>query len=496
MLTRISPFLLACTVLIGAISSGAGPCVLRADDARRPNLLIIQTDEHNFRTLGCYRRQLSYEQAHVWGRGVRVETPHIDSLATDGAICTRFYAASPVCTPSRASLMSGLYPQATGSPSNNLPLNGNLVTFAEILRRQGYVTGYVGKWHLDGPAKPGWAPRRKFGFEDNRYMFNRGHWKKFEKTADGARVAAVNNQKKPTYGLDGADEETFSTDFLTSRTLEILKAAKGKPFCVMLSLPDPHGPNTVRAPYDTKYQNFVFQKPASMTATLARDAVIPGWNQQNGKLLKKINQQSMAKYFGMVRCIDDNVGRLLKYLDDAGLRQNTIVVFTSDHGDMMCEHCRLNKGLPYETSARIPFVVRYPQGGTAGKVIKTAYTTADFAPTVLSLMGVKENLPAFHGRNGAADFASAEAEVTSDRVVYIRNAGGRWVAGIDRRFKLVLSTADRPWLFDLEADPDELVNAYNAPEHQATAQRLMKALMAQMKQFKEPALNGGGLKLK
>ena len=90
--------------------------------ADTPNVIIIQTDEHNLRTLGCYRDQMSPEQAFVWGKGNKVDTPQIDSLAKDGLICTNYFASSPVCTPSRASLVSGLYPQATGSPSNNMPL--------------------------------------------------------------------------------------------------------------------------------------------------------------------------------------------------------------------------------------------------------------------------------------------------------------------------------------------------------------------------------------
>ena len=99
-----------------------------------PNVIIIQTDEHNLRTLGCYREQMSQDQAFIWGKNVFVETPHIDSLAKDGLICTNYFAASPVCTPSRASWVSGLYPQATGSPSNNMPLNDSIITFAEVLR--------------------------------------------------------------------------------------------------------------------------------------------------------------------------------------------------------------------------------------------------------------------------------------------------------------------------------------------------------------------------
>ena len=147
---------LACASGIAAIGQ-----VSLAGKSKQPNLLIIHTDEHNFRTLGCYREQLSDDQAFVWGKGVKVDTPHIDSIAHDGALCTSYYAASPVCTPSRASFISGLYPEATGSPVNDMPLNDGLVTFAEILKSRGYSTSYVGKWHLDGDAKPGFAPRRK-----------------------------------------------------------------------------------------------------------------------------------------------------------------------------------------------------------------------------------------------------------------------------------------------------------------------------------------------
>ena len=120
----------------------------------KPNVLILHTDEHNFRTLGCYRALLAKEEAFVWGDGVAVATPNIDSLARRGALCDRFYAASPVCTPSRASFVTGRYPQNTGAPINDRPMRDDVVTFAEVLRRNGYATGYAGKWHVDGPARP------------------------------------------------------------------------------------------------------------------------------------------------------------------------------------------------------------------------------------------------------------------------------------------------------------------------------------------------------
>ncbi len=463
---------------VGSTALGAKPT--------KPNLLIIHTDEHNFRTLGCYRAQLSEDQACVWGKDVKVDTPHIDSLARDGALCTSHYAASPVCTPSRASLISGLYPIATGAPSNNLPLNDDLVSFAEILRRNGYATSYVGKWHLDGPAKPGWAPKRQFGFSDNRYMFNRGHWKMFEDTSDGPRVKARDGKDKPSYGIDVADKASFATDFLTDKVLEIIERDKDKPFCVLLSLPDPHGPNSVRAPYDTMYADLEFKNPRTMDADAA---TMPKWVNLGKGAVKSLNQTQMQQYFGMVRCIDDNVGRMLKDLESRGLAKNTIVVFTADHGDLMGEHKKHNKGLPYETSACVPFVIRFPGRIASGKVIRTAQTNADFAPTILAMMGFAGQLPDCHGGDVSADFVSPAKEVRDEnRIVYFTNSGSQWVAAVSDRYKLVLSPKDRPWLFDLEKDPDELINFFDNPEYEAIAGKLMTELKAQLKRYGDPAL--------
>jgi arylsulfatase A-like enzyme len=473
---------LACAAGIASIGSAS-----LAGNAKQPNLLIIHTDEHNFRTLGCYRELMTPDQAYVWGKGVKVDTPNIDSLARDGAIATSYYAASPVCTPSRAALVSGLYPVHTGSPSNDMPMHDGLVTFAEILRRNGYATSYLGKWHLDGDEKPGFAPARKFGWDDNRYMFNRGHWKKLAENASGPRVASLDKKGKPSYDLGDADEKTFTTDFLCDRTLEIIARDKAKPFCVMVSIPDPHGPNTVRAPYDTMFEHLHFENPRTMDVD---EGTMPDW--VNGEV-DKLNQAQMARYFGMVKCIDDNVGKILHYLKSRGLDQNTIVVFTSDHGDLMGEHKKHNKGLPYETSACIPFIIRYPGKIPPGKVVHTAQCNVDFAPMALSLMGIKNGWPEFHGKDTSPDFLSPAKEVNGDRIVYLTNAGGRWVAAASDRYKLVLSPSDDPWLFDLQNDPDELVNFYTNPEYRPVAERMQAELVEQMKRYGEPALGKGNL---
>lgn len=228
--------------------------------AEPQNLLIIQTDEHHFNTLGCYG-------------GSVVETPNIDWIAKHGALCNSFYATTPVCSPSRASLVTGLYPQKTPVTTNNIPLSGSMITFAELLRRQGYATGYAGKWHLDGVGKPQWAPERNFGFVDNRFMFNRGHWKKFVDTPTGPQVGA-RDDKGPTYALNDADEKTFSTDWLCDKAIDFIEQHQGQPFCYMVSLPDPHGPNTVRPPYNTMFADAMVELPATL---VRKPHEIPAW---------------------------------------------------------------------------------------------------------------------------------------------------------------------------------------------------------------------------
>ncbi|MEM8736450.1 MAG: sulfatase [Planctomycetota bacterium] len=489
-------------LFMATCSQATGMPARAVADEGQLNLLIIQTDEHNFRTLGCYRNSMSQEQALIWGPEAFVETPAIDSIARRGALCTSFYATSPVCTPSRASFFTGRYPQHTGSPQNDLPLDSRMVTFAQVLAEQGYRTGYAGKWHLDGAGKPQWAPRRQFGFADNRFMFNRGHWKKFELTSDGAQVGARKNGK-PNYNLDGADEKTFSTDWLTDRAIDFITQESDQPFCYHLSLPDPHGPNTVRAPYDTMFSNMRIRPPLTFSKTTNN----PKWAPASGRNGSgAFRADLMAKYFGMVRCIDDNVARILKTLEQRGILEKTVIVFTSDHGDLCFEHGRLNKGIPYEASAKIPFIIAAPGKVTRSNVISEALGTVDFLPTVLDLLGV----PKPDGVQGRSFFnlltqrsEDAQRKLTEEagsgdwgRTTILRNAGTKpsWIAAVQDRFKLVLSVSDHPWLFDLDEDPDELRNFMDEPSYAPAASKLALSIRDYAAKFGEPHLKHTKLK--
>ena len=442
---------------------------LKGNPPKQYNLLVIQTDEHHFKTLGCYGGKI-------------VKTPNIDWIAKNGAIATSFYATTPVCSPSRGSLMSGKYPQHTPVTNNNIKLGDDIVTFAEVLRRKGYATGYAGKWHLDGGGKPQWEPKRRFGFEDNRFMFNRGHWKKFEDTREGPRVGSQRNGR-PSYDVDGADEKSFSTDWLTNKVVEFVNTNKGKSFCYMVSYPDPHGPNKVRSPYNTMYADAKVPIPRSIQKTLAQT---PKWGGRAGpRLTADTVRAIMPNYYGMVKCIDDNVGTILKTLRKHEILDRTVIVFTADHGDLCGEHGRLNKGVPYEGSARIPFLLHCPGKVPAGTVVDEALSCVDFLPTTLSLMGIK-TAGKEQGRDASALFKGQKTKWNDVSFIRSTSAGKPWLCVVTNNHKLVFSAVDEPWFYDLSKDPDEMDNRFGQAEYAGITKRLTHELLAYCKEFSDP----------
>ncbi|MFI3320412.1 MAG: sulfatase-like hydrolase/transferase [Rikenellaceae bacterium] len=445
----------------------------------RPNLLVIFTDEQNFRTIGAYREQLSEDAAEPWGKGTSVDTPNLDFLAHNGALCTSFYSPAPVSSPARSSFVSGFYPGKTHVVGNDILMNPEIETFAATLGKSGYATGYAGKWHLDGDDKPGWAPKRKFGFEDNRYMFNRGH-DKVIKEKNGVPEMGVNAQGKNLFA-SAADEKTFTTDYLGDKTVDFIKANSKKPFCYMVSIPDPHTPNTVRKPYDSKYADQSFAIPASEGR-----GNLPEWLKKLGKVgnAKKgslaHDPKGMAAYWGMVKCIDDNVGKILEALKAEGILDNTIIVFNSDHGDMLGEHGKDNKGIPFEGSAKVPFIVYYPDAIKAKTVMSYTMNSVDFTPTILSLMDVKSDID-YHGRDYSNILKTNSIPKGWNNTTI--SALGSWVMATDGRYKLIRSVTpagfveeNEPVLFDLKTDPLEMNNIFGGSKTKEIEKTLQKAI--------------------
>ncbi|WP_029489344.1 sulfatase-like hydrolase/transferase [Ochrovirga pacifica] len=456
--------------------------------AQKPNLVIIHTDEHNFRTLSCYRDNLPENEAYVWGKGLGVKTTNIDKIAKQGAICMNYYVTSPVCAPSRGSLISGLYRQHHGVTKNELPIKKNTKTIAHILSENGYATSYVGKWHLgDERKKYKFTETYKGGFLDNEFMMNKGHNPYFM-MKNGKVIGAMNDKKYES----AADKSNIvhATDFFVDKTIEIINRDHQQPFFVMVSIPDPHTPDYAKPPYNSLYNHLDLQAPETMSATSIKNR--PEWanNKKNDVSHEGFKPQKLKQYFGMVKHIDDRIGDILKTLDKLQISDNTILIFTSDHGDMFYEHGRMNKSVPYDAAMKVPFVIRYPKKIKAQKIIETVQNNVDFVPTMLGIMNIQTSV-AFDGDNNASDFLSKEAHVNRPNYIHVSSASNSWVALVNKKYKLILHKQYTPTLFDLDKDPHETTNVFNTKGYQKISEKLKDILIKRMKKHNEIAYHKG-----
>ena len=265
--------------------------------------------------------------------------------------------------------------------------------------------------------------------------------------------------------------------------LKFIDQNQNAPFFYVVSLPDPHDPNLVRAPYNTMYKNISFTLPESFHYKKVKSD--PKWRSSDPKIPDEQHiLKILPSYYGMVKCIDDNVGRLLTQLESLKLLDNTIILFSSDHGDMLGEHRRKNKGVPFEGSAKIPFLIHYPNGIAPGSVVRKAANATDWMETILSLAGV-QNRPITAGRDLIPLIKNPNLNVWDD-ITFLRIGG--WVAAFDSQYKLVLDTgkSTSPWLLDLKADPNESMNYINSPQHKKVVRHLAKKLQQYINDQNDP----------
>lgn len=448
----------------GALAALAATQPLGAAESSPPNLLLIHTDQQSLWTLSCYASELVDEPNY--GK-VLVQTPHLDSLAQDGARLTNFFTNSAVCTPSRGCLFTGRYPHAHGAYHNDLPMNRDEQTIARILQTHGYDTGYAGKWHLDGDAKPGFmSPDHAMGFADCTFMFNRGHWKKMEDTPDGP--------KANPYQLIG-DNETYTTDWLATKTIDFICKARTNPFFYAVSIPDPHTPFTVRPPYMTMYD------PADMVVP----RTFPGHNRNAPKQDESWLRTQKARYCGLVKCIDNNVGRILAALRDRQLLDRTVVVFTTDHGEYMGEHGLMGKNQWYRGAYRLPFLIRWPQRIQAALVLPQFISTVDVQSTLLELLGF-----APCGREQGHSFAGllqgSPAAWTDEVQIHHSSLNGAGLA--TPSYELVLRRSEPSLLFDRVRDPEQTRNLADDPAYATIRDELRAKIVAHHRATASPAL--------
>jgi arylsulfatase A-like enzyme len=406
---------------------------------RPPNVLFIMPDEWRGQALGCMGNP-------------DIKTPNIDQLASGGMLFRQTFANTPVCCPARANILTGTYTSRNGMLANDLRLNENIVTVADIYQHTGYRTGFIGKWHLDGgPRLPGFVPPgpRRHGFQywaanecNHNYFYN---WYFRDEN-----VPIVSEQYEP--------------EFWTDLAIEFLFQSQDKPFFLMLAPGAPHDPYLAPDKYMSLYD------PDKLTME-------PNWVEGTPGAGRK----EIAGYYAACTAVDDQVGRLLRVLHESGLEDNTIVLFSSDHGNMLGSQGKILKRKPWEESIRVPGVLRYPGVIPAGGKSDALFSHLDFAPTLLSLCGLPippemqgadiskisvgkvENGPAavyfqifgpYHGDGTEAGWRG----VRTARYLY-----ARWESG--------------PWLlYDLEKDPHELRNLVNDAAYSTQLRELDKNL--------------------
>jgi arylsulfatase A-like enzyme len=523
---------------------------------KHPNFLLIITDQQRADHLGCY------------GNSV-VQTPNIDALATAGTRFDRFYVATPICMPNRATLMTGRMPSLHGSRQNGIPLSLSATTFVDVLRAAGYETVLVGKCHLqsingtppvigmpqadanrikppehlceahksineqpryDQELPSTWARDPEFEPTIPYYGFNHvevaighgdkavGHYERWLKARhsdpDSLRGAknelAGNDFIAPQAWRTRMPEELYPTTFVAERTIDHLetyfRSDQRKPFFIQCSFPDPHHPFTPPGKYWEMYDPETIALPLSFNSG---ERPIPPHLQKlyeerelnksnrNGQRTFAISErearEATALTYGMITMIDDAIGKILARLVALGLESNTVIMFTTDHGDFMGDHQLLLKGaLHYRGLVRVPFIWHDPAATKKNIINSGLCGTLDIASTVLDRAG----LAGYNGMQGRSLLSAVKGDATGYDSLIIEEHQRRGYMGLENNFRARSLITDKhrltlyegvEWgeLYDLASDPDESNNLWDVSHAAKYRNDLTERLARKMMQLAE-----------
>jgi arylsulfatase A-like enzyme len=448
----------------------------------KPNILIIYPDQLRADAMGCDGNPV-------------IKTPHFDRLAQEGVRFEEAYTSFPLCTPFRSSLFTGKYNHSTGVFANHHPIPLTQEFLAERMKSNGYQTGYIGKWHLEGGAAPGFVPpgERRLGF-DHFVGFNRGHY----------------YQNSLFYRDSGRPYHCprYEPDYQTDHLLQFLghtQEANDTPFFAMICYGAPHFPfnmpdylKTLYRPEEVPLGPTVgdVELQRRVTAELVSKgfpAASGVWGIGNGEGVSYDDENAvrsyLAQYYGMIANVDHNVGVILNRLDALGLAEDTVVVLLSDHGDMAGEHgyrCGTKK-TPYRQVCRVPLLVRYPKRFPAGRRVPNLVdVSVDTMPTLLELCGIE--IPTSVQGTSYLPQLLGGSEPTRGEVYYEVNkelAGPERFPIPERGVRtpewLYTRTPDGPkLLIDRRNDPQERCNLVADPNHREQIALLESKLAAHM----------------
>ncbi len=486
----------------------------------RQNILLITSDQQHYDTIGLFNK--------------RIQTPALDRLAREGTTFTRAYCNTPVCSPSRGTIITGMYPAWHGCWTIGVKLPEDVPTVGHDFQTHGYHTSLIGKAHFQ-PLKDG--PGDQHSIECQPILRDLDFWRNFQgpwygfkhvetcrNHADEAHAGGhygawmednglknwadyfVKPDPKTGYGSSPCKEGTWElpeefhyTKWTADRTIaDMEKSVKeGKPFMTWASFHDPHPPYLVSRPWDTMYDpadmpigSFVEgefdDKPPHFGMTRDRNAdwkvfQEPGGNAVHGGHChvhdpEKLRKQ-MAIYYGMISFMDREIGRILDTLDRLGIAENTLVVFSTDHGHFLGQHGLIAKGpFHYEDLLKVPFIVRQPGKVPGNKVSTALQGLVDLAPTFLAASGLP--VPGrMQGVNQWDVWTGRKDKVREDVVIEFRHQPTtvHMRTYVTDRYKLTVYR-DKPFgeLFDLQEDPGELRNLWDVPAARDIKLQLMQ----------------------
>jgi len=357
-------------------------CYINAQ--KKANLVLIIADQWRGDALGCMNKE-------------PVKTPNLDKLSSEGICFSNAVSSYPVSSPARAMMMTGMYPthnkvvhncNSDSAPYSN-ELSQSAVCWSDILKREGYSTAYIGKWHLDSPHQPyvntsnnkgstAWnewcKPERRHGFD---------YW---------VAYGTYDDHLKPMYWNTTAPRDSFyyvnqwGPEYETNLAIDYLNKQKGtnKPFAMVISMNPPHtGYNLVPEQYKNMYSGLDIEELCEGHSDIP----------PKGSLYGNYFRDNIRNYYACISGVDENIGRIMKQLKENDQWENTIVVFASDHGVCMGNHQQIGKNIYYEEAMRIPLIISWPKKLKSRKDEKTMISFADLYPTLLSLMGYRKDIP-------------------------------------------------------------------------------------------------------
>ena len=504
------------SVLVIALVLGGSHAAETNRPATKPvNLLFIMTDQQRWDAMSCAGNPV-------------LKTPHLDQLARQGARFTSFYSACPVCVPARTAIFTGHSIESNHVLDNNdarLENEPPYLSFDQLLLRNGYQGEYHGKFHspyklamdytrpvrwLNGKRPAGCksdlseadaykaylaehVPQRPL--EPGELLQRFGVYHPIPLDENYGKSNPGKSSEGESYGLLDTPAKYGIVAFTAEEGLAALDRLKNGPFTLTISIDPPHPPMNVAEPYYSLYPPDQIPVPASINDPRANSPYPPNKRRDTGAYRNPTNIQQMTSiYYGMVTEVDDWVGKILQRLDELGLADRTLVIFASDHGEMLGDHGMHSKNIFYEGSVHVPLLLRLPGVIPAGTVVQTPASQLDLFPTILDYCGQAD-----HPSEGESLRPLIEGKASGKGRVVVSEWNSQTVPGFmifDGRWKFMCGqTEDAPSLdalYDLKNDPQELNNLIgrnpDREKHRADAMRLKALLVDWLTRVKSPHL--------